>query len=172
MKRFAIHTLICLVAFLLGVGAALYWVNLVPSLNATKLQNNFRSSLPEVLSDFHLVAESSNDWYIPPHGREVKPFPAKFEPGSVYILHHEVAMSDTLLFEELLKRFRSKGINISEADASSKIREKGALFRIAFEDGIYAGYIERPISYPDPDDNGRDKCSLTDYILVITQARF
>jgi hypothetical protein len=165
MKRIAIHAAICLVAFLLGVGAALYWVNL------GKLQNSFQSSLPEVLSDFQLVAESSNDWDIPPHGRAAKPFPAKFEPGQVYILHHEVSISDTLLFEELLKRFRSKGINISEADASSKIREKDVLFRIAFEDGIYAGYIERPVIGPEPDDDGRDKCSLTDYILVITQAR-
>jgi hypothetical protein len=165
MKRFAIHAAIWLAAFLLGVGAALYWVN------SGKLRNDFQSSLPEVLSDFQWVAESSNDWYIPPHGRAAKPFPVRFELGRVYILHHEVAISDTLLFEELLKRFRSKGINISEADASSKIREKGMLFRIAFEDGIYAGYIERPVIGPDPDDDGRDECSLTDYILVITQAR-
>ena len=115
---------------------------------------------------------ASNDWDIPPHNRAAQSFPAKFEPGRVYILHHEVAISDTLLFEELLRRFRSKGINISEADDSSKIREKGVLFRISFEDGIYAGYIERPVIGPDPDDDGRDKCSLTDYILVITQARF
>ena len=36
---------------------------------------------------------------------------------------------------------RAKGINIVEADDSSKIQDAGLLFRIAFADGVYAGYI-------------------------------
>jgi len=74
------------------------------------------------------------------------------------------------VFEELLKRMRAKGINIVEADDSSKVQEAGFLFRIAFGDGVYAGYIERPVYHSDPDGDGKDECFQTDYVLVITQA--
>lgn len=79
-------------------------------------------------------------------------------------------MADTALFEELLKRMRAKGINIVEADDSSKMQDAGFLFRIAFTDGVYAGYIERPVRHSDPDGDGKDECFQTDYVLVITQA--
>jgi hypothetical protein len=165
MKRKIAYIAIAILTFITGVSTVLYWFS--------SPQAKWQSRLPEVLADFQLVCDTTHDRWIYPHGKEAKPFPQRFEAGRQYILHYSGSINDSLLFEELLKRFRSKGINISEADATDQVRlEKDALFRISFQDGIYAGYIERPIIYPDPDDSGQDKCPVTDYLLVITQARY
>jgi len=165
MKRFLSHLIVFFVALLVGIGATVY------CLRQRDHSHTFQSSLPSLLSDFQLVAESNEDWYIPKHTENGKPFPAKLDAGRTYILHHQPELADAEVFERTINLMRSKGINISEADDGSRIRKDGLSFRISFEDGVYAGYLQRWLSQNDPDASPADKCAFRDYVLVITQAR-
>ena len=165
MKRFFAHATTFILALLLGMGATVYWFR------HTHESHTLQPPLPPIFSDFELVAESSTDSYVPKHDAHGKAFPATLEIGRTYILHHQPALSDAAVFEQTIERMRSRGINISEADDGSRIREDGLAFRITFQDGVYAGYLQRWLPRADPDARPGDRCPVSDYILVITQAR-
>jgi hypothetical protein len=165
MKSFLSHVIVFFMAALIGVGSTVYWFG------QRDRSHTFESTLPSLFSDFQMVAESNEDWYIPKHTENGKPFPARLDAGRTYILHHQPALSDAEVFEKTIKLMRSKGVNISDADDGSRIRKDGLAFRISFEDGVYAGYLQRWLSQNDPDARPEDKCKFPDYVLVITQAR-
>jgi hypothetical protein len=140
------------------------------------------SSLPEVLSNFQLVGETARSRWILPLHKESCPLPQTFEAGRQYILRDQRGLFDDESFEELLNRFRSKNIEVFEADGTGYSSSEGVAFHFGFRDGFYEGYLDRVETPPDyirecawrgqrylPYPINKDQGALNCYVLVITK---